>query len=391
MDAVEAKAAANETAIGVLNGNAETAGSVAKAVADAEARVKVTTDAIAGRVNTLETTTATNTANIATNTQDIADLKAAVGEGGSIADIIDNKLQDYNTDVIEPALAGKLDKGAYTGTAETLNTAITTESTTARAAEKANADAIAAEKARIDTLVGAKDGEGNFVDAGKSIRTIANEELAAQLLAGPDGAVDNFKTLQELAAWLEEHPEDAAAMNEAINANSTAITGLQGDIADINKAIEDNEKTTGESLIDLKNRATALEGKVDVTKVSTAISEAVTPVANRVTTLETTVAGIPTQISTAKSEAISAIKGDAVDYDTLGKVETKLDAIDNTIAGLDSAAVKSVSGSTYIDVTGDKAAVVAAKTGTMDYAANTVTDGLATTTVVKTYVDAALA
>lgn len=103
------------------------------------------------------------------------------------------------------------------------------------------------------------------------------------------------------------------------------------------------------------------------------------------------VADIPTQISTAKSEAISAVKGNAIDYDTLGKVETKLDAIDNTIASLDSTAVKSVSGSTYIDVTGDKAAIVAAKTGTMDYAANTVTDGLATTTVVKTYVDSAFA
>lgn len=51
--------------------------------------------------------------------------------------------------------------------------------------------AINTEKGRIDTLVG--DGDG-------SVKKIAYNVLAEELLAGPDGAVDNFKTLQELAA-----------------------------------------------------------------------------------------------------------------------------------------------------------------------------------------------
>ena len=61
------------------------------------------------------------------------------------------------------------------------------------------------------------------------------------------GAVDNFKTLQELAAWLEQHPEDAAAMNVAIQANADAIaaeveraTGAESALDKRVKAVEDD-------------------------------------------------------------------------------------------------------------------------------------------------------
>ena len=87
--------------------------------------------------------------------------------------------------------------------------------------------------------------EGN--DAGKSIRTIANEELAAQLLSGEADA--DFKTLQELAAWLEEHPEDAAAMNASIEQNAKDIaankTAAEGAISAL-----DTRVGTAESEID---------------------------------------------------------------------------------------------------------------------------------------------
>jgi hypothetical protein len=62
------------------------------------------------------------------------------------------------------------------------------------------------ETTKLDILIG---GDGD-----KSARTIANEELASQLLS--DSAEASFKTLQQLAAWIEDHPEDVAAINEAI-------------------------------------------------------------------------------------------------------------------------------------------------------------------------------
>ena len=58
----------------------------------------------------------------------------------------------------------------------------------------------------MDTLIGS--------DTGKSVRTIANEELAAQLI--PEGAQESLDTLTEIANWIQEHPDDASAMNTAI-------------------------------------------------------------------------------------------------------------------------------------------------------------------------------
>ena len=51
-------------------------------------------------------------------------------------------------------------------------------------------------------------------DIGKSVRAIANEELAAQLI--PENAAEALGTLQEIAAWIQEHPNDASDMNAAI-------------------------------------------------------------------------------------------------------------------------------------------------------------------------------
>ena len=73
-----------------------------------------------------------------------------------------------------------------------------------------NATAIENHKNAIDnkvtTLIGS--------DADKSVRKIANEELAAQLI--PANAAESLDTLQEIAAWIQDHPGDASAMNSAI-------------------------------------------------------------------------------------------------------------------------------------------------------------------------------
>lgn len=82
---------------------------------------------------------------------------------------------------------------------------------------KSKADLTYAAKAAVDTLIGS--------DTGKSARTIANEELAAQLI--PSNAQEALNTLSEIAAWIQSHPEDAAAINEAITAlqNKVDTTG----------------------------------------------------------------------------------------------------------------------------------------------------------------------
>lgn len=77
---------------------------------------------------------------------------------------------------------------------------------------------------KVTTLIGS--------DAAKSVRTIATEELAAQLI--PSTAKESLDTLQEIAAWIQNHPDDASAMN-------TAITNLQNLVGTLP---QDTEETT---------------------------------------------------------------------------------------------------------------------------------------------------
>ena len=71
-------------------------------------------------------------------------------------------------------------------------------------------------ESKVDTLIGS--------DTGKSARTIANEELAAQLI--PASAKESLDTLQEIAAWIQSHPDDASKMNAQIGALKDALSSF---------------------------------------------------------------------------------------------------------------------------------------------------------------------
>lgn len=91
--------------------------------------------------------------------------------------------------------------------------AIDDERDRAIAEEQMLAESLNKETSKLDILIG-NDGE-------KSVRRIANEELAAQLLSGKADA--DFKTLQELATWIENHPEDVTEINQNITENAENI------------------------------------------------------------------------------------------------------------------------------------------------------------------------
>lgn len=106
---------------------------------------------------------------------------------------------------------------------------------------------------KVDTLIGS--------DANKSVRTIANEELAAQLLSG-DAEAD-FKSLQELAAWLESHPEDVTAMNAERAALEAALDGFvkrteDGALVAEAETIKKKFEAVNKSLEDLENQKVAV-------------------------------------------------------------------------------------------------------------------------------------
>lgn len=126
---------------------------------------------------------------------------------------------------------------------------------------------------KVTTLVGA--------DANKSVRTIANEELAAQLV--PEGAKESLNTLGEIAAWIQAHPDDAAAMN-------AAITALQ------------NKVDTGD-----KNVSAYVSDAIAALNIGDYAKAAdLTALAARVTTLESTTATLGTDIEAISADYVKA-------------------------------------------------------------------------------------
>lgn len=112
---------------------------------------------------------------------------------------------------------------------------------------------------KVDTLIGS--------DANKSVRTIANEELAAQLIA--DGAKESLDTLEEIAAWIQSHPGDASAMNAAIVALQNQLKGIDAGEGTVKKYVDDaisalsiGDYAKAADLTALAGRMTTAEGKI---------------------------------------------------------------------------------------------------------------------------------
>lgn len=106
-----------------------------------------------------------------------------------------------------------------------------------------------AAKADVDTLIGS--------DAGKSARTIANEELTKQLI--PEDAQESLNTLTEIAAWIQEHPDDASAMNAAITKLNGIVAGIGGDEDEYATVMAAIEGKITAALKDIASGATKVE------------------------------------------------------------------------------------------------------------------------------------
>lgn len=151
-----------------------------------------------------------------------------------------------------------------------------------------------AAKADVDTLIG--------TDTGKSVRTIANEELAAQLI--PEGAQESLDTLTEIAQWIQDHPDDAAAMNTAIAKLNGIVAGIGG---------EDDDYVTVMAAIEGKIAATT---KVEASEINGNI---------KIDGEETTVYTHPT--TTAVAAGFKKVGNDDKGHVVLGADVTKQDIV----------------------------------------------------------------
>jgi hypothetical protein len=217
------------------------------------------------------TTLAAHLATLAASA-DVQALQQAVNALGELS-----KKDKVSYADLETALASLID-----GKAEA--SALTEEIARAKAAEEAAAAAAAAAQAaadkaqgevdavegRVDAVEGRMDvAEGKLTkligdDADKSIRAIANEELAAQLIG--ENAKESLNELQEIAAWIQSHPDDASAMNEAIvalqNKVNTGDKTVSAYVADAIAALSIGDYAKAADLTALAGRVETAEGKI---------------------------------------------------------------------------------------------------------------------------------
>lgn len=206
-----------------------------------------------------------------------------------------------------------------------------------------------AAKADVDTLIG--------TDTGKSVRTIANEELAAQLI--PEGAQESLDTLTEIAQWIQDHPDDAAAMNTAIAKLNGIVAGIGGEDDDYATVMAAIEGKIAAALTDIPEGAT----KVEASETNGNI---------KINGEETTVYTHPT--TTAVGAGFKKVGNDDKGHVVLGADVTKQDIVALGIPAQDT---------TYSDV------VAGGASGLMSGADKTKLDGIevATDPEVKSMLD----
>jgi len=285
-DALEGRVDDLEDAVDLLNGDDTKEGSVAKAVKDVSDAINATIGTVPADKTVISLIEAA---------QDKADANEEAIE--AINDATTGILQtakDYTDDLVGAIpLVRDAESGEAVPAADTVVEYFEDKLSTV------TSDASTL-KGRVDTLVG--------TDANKSVRTIANEELAAQLLSGKADA--DFKTLQALAAWLEDHPEEVAEIN--LN-----ITNLQTLIGTLPTSVKDGET----------------EATPDYADVITMITTLVGNEATRATTAE---GGLDTRL-----QAIETAVGNGGDIDT--RIQNAVNALDYTYDGTETDIVVGVS------------------------------------------------
>ena len=239
----------------------------------------VTYDPATRKLTFTKTTTFTTASDVDSQiAAKVGELKIGEETFATVKAYVDKKTDGIATDAALETLTGRVT--AAEGKIDKLNGDATTEGSVAKtvgdaidaldlantyeakgakdADIKAAKDAADAAQADVDTLVG--------TDTGKSARTIANEELAKQLI--PENANESLDTLAEIAAWIQAHPDDASAMNAAITKLQAILAGMGGDdekatvvayVTDAIAALSIGDYAKAADLTALAARVTALE------------------------------------------------------------------------------------------------------------------------------------
>lgn len=241
----------------------------------------------------------------------------------------------------------KVDKDGAKVEKYALATDLAAEAETARAAEKANREAIATLNANAETTGSVDYKIAQAVDA---------------IMDNPDATKNS---INELVTWIDEHAEDALEMSNQVTANKNAIETLNGDVnKDGSVAKQIATAIAGENLAQYAKAADleALDDRVEA--IETEHNTETTGLKARLTQAEADIDALEDlvgdkKVSVAIEEAIEACKTDASNKDAvvLAEITAAVEQHNTDKAALEAAIAKKANDA-------DLAAI--AKTGSTD-------------------------
>ena len=268
----------------------DAAGAAAQALKDAKAYTDTATNALGGRVTTLETTVGDASNGLVKKVDDNAkDITALKGRADALETKVGNESSGLIKDVaantkaiaaINHETTGILAQAkSYTDTeigkvntaAGALGNRVTALENKVGDDSKGLVKQVNDNETKLNTLIG--------TDAGKSARTISAEEVAKVVAKAPE----DFDTLKEIADWITNDTTGAAKMANDISALKTTVgKEAEGDspATGLVKGVKDNK-----SSIDAHNgritKLEALHAKDDETmkSVATEVSEGIAGIA----------------------------------------------------------------------------------------------------------------
>ena len=275
--------------VATIKTNISTVESTVEGVIESVGNITSSIETIEGDITDIKQEFTDNSLVIAASLTDI-DLRL-----NNINDTLENEViskVDNNTVDLITLIAGDTDKSVRTIANEVVSDVDTR---------------LATVETDMTTLIGDDLVEGKIT---KSIRQIANDELAKQLI--PENAAEAYNTLEEIAAWIQEHPEDAAAMN-------LAITNIETNIETIKQDIEDNEFVTATAISIINENLNNLSEEIN--------SNLVTEIRTLLGDIEEgkTVAGLISDETTERTQADTALENAYKQADTVleGKISTE--------------------------------------------------------------------
>lgn len=278
---------------------------------------------------------------------------AVEGSITSINEALGNKLESSDLDTINSSIE------SINSSIEGINTALDS---------KLEASDLSDLEGKVATLIG--------VDADKSVRTIAYEEVTKVV----DGAPATFDTLKEIADWIESHPDSVAEINSRLTSVEDSVSTLSSTVAGLGTSVEgleskdaELETSIGEAtgkietleatignaesglVKDAADNATAIstvDGKVDsLTGRVSANEGAIETLNGSVATLESDVTSLKEFKDTVLSK--STVLGVQVKTDAAGAFESALD--ENKVAKIDLSVYAKVEDVANLELTGSVA------------------------------------